>query len=435
MPSKTIALLAAALALLSATNAHMIMNTPSPYGPGAIDSSPLDPSGSDFPCKQRSGVYDPPVSKNTMAIGAANTLSFNGSAVHGGGSCQISLTKDLKPTKSSKWMVIHSIEGGCPSKADGNLPADPEGTGAASFSYKIPQSINQGEYTLAWTWFNRIGNREMYMNCAPITVTGGGSKRRELDADEFLNATDTYSSDEIFKRDTSLPNMFEANMGNGCVSAAEGKDTKFPQPGESVERAGVAARLAPPTGSCSGGSSSAGAASGSDSTGASSAAASGSDSAGASSAAGPMEGSGSGSGSTGTPPTSPIVSVSAIPPTPTMDPAMNMSTAASSVMSAAPSAGTQAAAPAAAAASSGSSSGSGSPPSSGSASSEGSAGMPGSMPCSTAGAVICSADGMKFGVCQGGMAMMQAVAQGTSCKAGKIDFAKRSAKFARINRA
>ncbi|KAI4087632.1 MAG: hypothetical protein LQ344_006630, partial [Seirophora lacunosa] len=229
------ALLAAALTLLSGTNAHMIMKTPSPYGAASINNSPLDPSGSDFPCKQRGGVYDPPASKNVMPIGVDQTLSFTGSAVHGGGSCQISLSKDLKPTKSSKWMVIHSIEGGCPAKAEGNLGNDPNGSGAATFKYKVPSGIDPGEYTLAWTWFNKIGNREMYMNCAPITVTGGTGKRDIMDDDTF-NTTANDASDEIFKRDADFPEMFKANLGDGCTTP-DSKDVQFPQPGASVEKA------------------------------------------------------------------------------------------------------------------------------------------------------------------------------------------------------
>lgn len=97
-----------------------------------------------------------------MAIGAPQKLSFTGSAVHGGGSCQISLTTDKQPTASSQWMVIHSIIGGCPTNTtQGNLPEDPNGSSANTYEFSIPNGIVPGDYVLAWTWLNKIGNREV----------------------------------------------------------------------------------------------------------------------------------------------------------------------------------------------------------------------------------------------------------------------------------
>ncbi|KAK4985706.1 hypothetical protein LTR50_005798 [Elasticomyces elasticus] len=71
-----------------------------------------------------------------------------------------------------------------------------------------------GQYTLAWTWFNKIGNREIYMNCAPITVTGGGSD------------TSVYEK---------LPDMFVVNLPREQCASVEGEDFVFPSPGDSVE--------------------------------------------------------------------------------------------------------------------------------------------------------------------------------------------------------
>ncbi|KAL8684299.1 MAG: hypothetical protein Q9224_006454, partial [Gallowayella concinna] len=249
MPSYT-TILATALALASA-NAHIKMGIPAPYtANGLLDNSPLDPSGSDFPCKMKAGEYTAPATKNVIPIGAPQTLELIGSATHGGGSCQIALTKDLKPSKKTVWQVIHSEEGGCPSSAPGNL-GDIDSNKLPAFKYQIPQGISPGEYTFAWTWFNKIGNREMYMNCAPITVTGG-SKKRELEDGSPFNATEEFGSDEVFKRDTPFPDLFKANMGNGCETQkpkTEPKNLAFPNPGPVLVKA-PGALTEPPIGTC-----------------------------------------------------------------------------------------------------------------------------------------------------------------------------------------
>ena len=189
----------------------------------------------DFPCKQRPGVYDPPEKENVFTVGESFQLEFLGSAVHGGGSCQVSLTEDMQPTKNSVWKVIHSIEGGCPANTAGNLASDPSGQGASKFQITIPESIKPGEYTLAWSWINRIGNREFYMNCAPVTIQGPKKKRYAP-----TPALEPRTSIALTKRD-DLPDMFVANI-NGCKTP-EGIDVRFPNPGSSLEHAGNAVNL------------------------------------------------------------------------------------------------------------------------------------------------------------------------------------------------
>ncbi|KAH7061011.1 hypothetical protein BKA63DRAFT_484618 [Paraphoma chrysanthemicola] len=145
------------LALLSDCLAHMILKYPKPYGALTLNNSPLEANGADFPCKQRSGVYDVTV-MNQWKAGERQSVSFDGTAVHGGGSCQFSVTTDMQPTKSSRWKVIHSVVGGCPANAEGNLQGDEH---AETFNFIVPRDLPSGSYTFAWTWFNRRGRREM----------------------------------------------------------------------------------------------------------------------------------------------------------------------------------------------------------------------------------------------------------------------------------
>ncbi|KAK0383569.1 hypothetical protein NLU13_9480 [Sarocladium strictum] len=209
----TKSLLVAGLATLA--SAHIKMSNPVPYGAATLNNSPLAADGSDFPCKQRAGVYDAAGASNVYAQGSSQQLKFIGSAVHGGGSCQVSITTDLKPNANSKWKVIKSIEGGCPAKDTvGNLPDNAAGAVPFTYGYTIPDELAAGNYTIAWTWQNKVGNRELYMNCAPLQVTGDKADDSLLD---------------------SLPDMFVANIGNNCETL-QNSDLLYPNPGKDVDR-------------------------------------------------------------------------------------------------------------------------------------------------------------------------------------------------------
>jgi hypothetical protein len=271
----------AVFGLATLAQTHMIMNTPVPFGKSTLTNSPLDASGSDFPCKQRTGVYAAEGASNTMALGSVQPLSFTGGATHGGGSCQISITYDTAPTTSSTWKVIHSIEGGCPIKNvagnNGNSATDID---PSTYSFTVPSTLPTGTAVLAWTWFNKIGNREMYMNCAPITLTAGTTKRSEED-EELMRRNYT----QFVERDTAaynaLPNMFIANIPTSTCKTDDSQDLAFPNPGDSLEQFGLAtATPSPPIGTGCGsavvatGAASAGSGSGSKTTAVTSAAAS-----------------------------------------------------------------------------------------------------------------------------------------------------------------
>ncbi|KAF2087277.1 lytic polysaccharide monooxygenase [Saccharata proteae CBS 121410] len=344
----------AAAALLAAplASAHMIMANPVPYSDSTIDNSPL--TSADFPCKLKNGYT---VSKmNDMTVGDAQTLSFKGSAIHGGGSCQLSVSLDLEPSKKSTFKVIHSIEGGCPGI---NSPS--------TFNFSIPDSIPNGKSTFAWTWFSKLsGAPELYMNCAPITVTGGASDDTKYNA---------------------LPDMLVANLGDyvDCTSP-QSADTKYPDPGDSVE-VDNASDLKLPTGSACGSTakasgaatSAAGAASGAADAGASSSAAGGG-----------------------------VFVPNAATPSSTLTTVITKTASIPAVISTPAYASTPVAistpvyvsTPAAAASTPGSSTGS-------------------SSTCSTEGAVVCNGS-TQFGLCNNGSVVWQPVAAGTTCSNGQI---------------
>lgn len=201
----------ALVAMFSLAHCHMIMNTPYPYN--LHHSSPLlqvNPlgAGNPFPCQGLSNIEQ----VTPIKAGETQLVKFTGGAQHGGGSCQFSLTYEYPPpTDKSKWKTIYTLIGGCPVSAAGNLPASqPDQDGRADsphcgndsgvecirqFNIPIPKGVPNGNATFAWTWFNKIGNRELYMNCAPVTISGGS------DDTAFFN---------------SLPQLFVANIPGEC---------------------------------------------------------------------------------------------------------------------------------------------------------------------------------------------------------------------------
>ncbi|KAK1982105.1 endoglucanase [Colletotrichum cereale] len=246
--------------LASRTFGHVVLESPKPFKFGADGpTNPISSTGDDFPCKIPAGAtYEIDGSPTSIAIGETFEATFKGQAVHAGGSCQFALSADAKPTKDSKWMVIHSIEGGCPARNQkGNL----ESPNKDKYPFKIPNSITPGDYVFAWIWLARVGGQpEYYMNCAPVTVTGMKTKKKR---ENFANRRKSLAKREEF------PDLFMANIGEvsgGCttgealnaqipiafpnsgayVDHPEGKENLYKQPCDGNPRAELPAE--PPAG-------------------------------------------------------------------------------------------------------------------------------------------------------------------------------------------
>jgi LysM domain len=188
--------------------------------------APLEENGSNFPCKGYLSDLSTPAGKSTVSYAAGQQATFKTAGVaaaHNGGSCQVSLSYDNGKT----WKVIKSFIGNCVRSAGGNVFDQNQ-----TYSFTIPADAKAGDAVWAWTWFNQTGNREMYMNCAHVTITGSGTSTLD-----------------------DHPDMFVANVNNGCTTK-EGNDLEFPNPGKDVERtpANNAAPTGPPVGNCPAGS-------------------------------------------------------------------------------------------------------------------------------------------------------------------------------------
>lgn len=221
---KLASVLAATLAGFA--SAHMEMTWPPPirssYNPYTTDidydmTSPLDENGDNYPCKGYQNLYDTPQGRSVVKWfpGQTYNLTVDGSARHSGGSCQVSFSYD----RGATWTVIQSWIGGCPLKS--------------TWTYTLPTDLPVGDALFAWSWFNQVGNREMYMNCARVTIANGPKKR------SVPRAQVPYSS---------RPSIFVANVNNGC-GTTELCDVVFPRPGPDVIN--ISKNTCPPVGKCS----------------------------------------------------------------------------------------------------------------------------------------------------------------------------------------
>lgn len=162
-------------------------------------TSPLSADGSDYPCKgYHKDAFDVAAE---FTAGEEYEIKITGGATHSGGSCQLSLSYDEGKT----FKVIKSMIRGCPLKS--------------SYKFTIPSDAPAGNALFAWSWFNRLGNREMYMNCVQSKITSG-----------------TKSAEKRSVTFSQRPDIFLANINHPtqCKTIA-GEEVVFPDAGPDVE--------------------------------------------------------------------------------------------------------------------------------------------------------------------------------------------------------
>jgi hypothetical protein len=96
--------------------------------------TPLHGDGSDFTCKGYQW-NTPLVSVATYTAGETYEMTLKGGAMHGGGSCQISMSCD----NGKNFKVLKSMVGNCPTKK--------------KWKFKIPEYAQSGQCLVAWTWY------------------------------------------------------------------------------------------------------------------------------------------------------------------------------------------------------------------------------------------------------------------------------------------
>ncbi|ORY80245.1 hypothetical protein BCR35DRAFT_304434 [Leucosporidium creatinivorum] len=164
-------------------------------------TSPLNADGSNYPCKgyNTAANYAKLNSVDTLVAGSDYTITLDGTATHNGGSCQFAISYD----QGSTFAVIASIIGGCPIGLEFTIP--------------IPEDLpSASKATFSWTWENFSGNREMYMNCAIVDISGS-------DATSYTG-----------------PSLFRANtFADGSCITTEGEEIVYPNPGPSVQYLGA----------------------------------------------------------------------------------------------------------------------------------------------------------------------------------------------------
>ncbi|KAJ2873886.1 hypothetical protein GGH93_002848 [Coemansia aciculifera] len=183
---KVLAFNALLLGLVHVASGHMSIISPCPRYSAAGTSCPKLPSGVssydsnvNAPIGTHGGIAQPlckyktpwPTVAATWTAGQSVTIKFNPSGVsHSGGNCEFSISYDGGKT----FAVIHRELQYC---FVGKKPSGTTNTVSVnSYTFNLPADLPSSDKAVfAWSWVNASGNREFYMNCADVAITGSTS--------------------------------------------------------------------------------------------------------------------------------------------------------------------------------------------------------------------------------------------------------------------
>lgn len=149
---------------LGICQAHMFMSNPpsrrNKYSSYYLSNSlvdynimaPLNVAPYIFPCKGfEKGPSTATINSNSVSI------TLEGTAIHGGGHCQFGISYNDKD-----FLVLKTVLYTCL-------------LDSLTYTFDLPFDIPSGRVTVFWTWINKIGNREYYMECADVNVNNGNN--------------------------------------------------------------------------------------------------------------------------------------------------------------------------------------------------------------------------------------------------------------------
>ncbi|KAJ2558991.1 hypothetical protein EV175_000548 [Coemansia sp. RSA 1933] len=167
-------------ALVASVSAHMTMTDPCPrFSPSCVTEPAALPAGASWDYNIKDPIADDgilcksntpwPSPVATWTAGQSITVQFlNNDAAHGGGHAQFSVSYDGGTTFAVVYEVLRYMFFTGPS--DSNTPE------VLSYTFTLPTDLpNSDSVIFAWSWVNAIGNREFYMNCADVAITGSSS--------------------------------------------------------------------------------------------------------------------------------------------------------------------------------------------------------------------------------------------------------------------
>jgi hypothetical protein len=148
-----------------------------------------------FPCK---GFLKGPATQTIN--GNQVQVTLEGTATHGGGHCQFGISYD-----DNTFLVLKVVFSTCL-------------LDSMSYQFELPPGTPSGDTTVFWSWINRIGNREYYMECADVNIQNGNTNRnvnlpgKELIVANILNypvipefaSPQAYDGADLFQTQKSI---------------------------------------------------------------------------------------------------------------------------------------------------------------------------------------------------------------------------------------